>query len=157
MHHRALSSTSIDADDPPCLRIPHIPAPWRAACAPQDPEVAALKQQQAGMQQQAAAAQRQQQEAAQQKEMETSILSQILEPAAFERLQRLKIVRGEKVQRVIDNLVGRAKSGQLREQITDAALVEILGDAGASERNVTVTMQRKRNAFDEDEEEADDY
>ena len=109
------------------------------------------------MQQQAAAAQRQQQQAAQQKEMETSILSQILEPAAFERLQRLKIVRGEKVQRVIDNLVGRAKSGQLREQITDAALVEILGDAGASERNVTVTMQRKRNAFDEDEEEADDY
>jgi programmed cell death protein 5 len=116
-----------------------------------------MKRQQAQMQQGAQQQQQQQAQAQQQKEMEASILQQILDPQAFERLQRLKLVKGDKVQRVIDNLVGRAKSGQLREQISDAALVEILGDAGASERAVTVTSMRKRNAFDEDEEEADDY
>ena len=40
---------------------------------------------------------------------------------------------------------------------SDKELVEILGDAGASERSVTVTSIRKRNAFDEDADDMDDY
>ena len=99
------------------------------------------------------------------------------------------MVKADKVSKVTQTLVARAKAGQIRAKIDDAQLVEILGDAGASERSVTVEVSwsppsrlvlwvravrltplhtaaafhpvlqnmRKRNAFDEDADDMDDY
>ena len=53
---------------------------------------------------------------------------------------RIKMVKADKVSKVTQTLVARAKAGQIRAKIDDAQLVEILGDAGASERSVTVEV-----------------
>ena len=50
------------------------------------------------------------------------------------------MVKADKVSKVTQTLVARAKAGQIRAKIDDAQLVEILGDAGASERSVTVEV-----------------
>ena len=56
-------------------------------------------------------------------------------------VQRVKLVKADKVAKVQQTLVARAKAGQIRAKIDDAQLVEILGDAGASERSVTVEVR----------------
>ncbi len=47
-------------------------------------------------------------------EMRASILSQILQPAAKDRLSRLSLVRPDKVRSVEDSLLMAAKSGKVR-------------------------------------------
>ena len=50
-------------------------------------------------------------------EQRTSILSQILEPAAKDRLKRLSLVKPEKARSVEDALVRAATSGQLKSKV----------------------------------------
>ncbi len=60
-------------------------------------------------------------------EMRINILSQILLPAAQDRLKRLQLVRPEKVRAVEDSLLMAAKSGKLKEKISEEQLIQFLG------------------------------
>jgi programmed cell death protein 5 len=51
-------------------------------------------------------------------EQRASILDQILEPAAKDRLQRLGLVKKEKARRIEDTLISAATSGQLKTRVS---------------------------------------
>lgn len=47
------------------------------------------------------------------------ILDQILEPQAKERLNRIRLVKGDKVRAVEDSLIMAAKSGKLKSKVSE--------------------------------------
>lgn len=68
----------------------------------------------------------------------TSILSQILLPPAADRLGRIRLVNAARATDVENRLISLARSGQLRQKITEEQLREIL--EGISEK----TAERER-------------
>ncbi len=97
-------------------------------------------------------------------EQRKSILDQILDTAANDRLKRLMLVRKDKARAVEDTLVKAAMSGQLRTKVTDEQLIAMLeqvggadgkdGNSGAVKK--TVSIQRRKYGFDSDEDNDDD-
>lgn len=67
--------------------------------------------------------QRRQQEA----EARISILSQILQPEAADRLGRIRLVKESRATDVENRLIMLARSGQLRAKVTEEQLKELLG------------------------------
>ncbi|KAL2149878.1 hypothetical protein VTH82DRAFT_7554 [Thermothelomyces myriococcoides] len=67
-------------------------------------------------------AQRQQQEA----EARKSILNQILEPEAVDRLGRIRLVKEQRATDVENRLIMLAQTGQLRQKVTEAQLKDLL-------------------------------
>lgn len=94
----------------------------------------------------------QQQQAAQ--DQRSSILNQILEPAAADRLGRIRLVKASRADQVEDRLIGLARSGQLRAKVTEEQLKDLLNalaeQTGASE-NVNVVSKRSRSGWDDDD------
>eukprot|EP01032_Pedospumella_encystans_P009268 gene9268-10926_t len=105
--------------------------------------------------------QMQQQQKAQYEEKRASILDQILEPAAKERLSRLSIVKKDKVRAIEDTLITAATSGKLPGRVTDEQLIALLaqsegGDAAAAGgKKSSVIVQRRKYGFDEEEDDDD--
>jgi programmed cell death protein 5 len=62
--------------------------------------------------------QQQQAQAAAAEERRLSILDQILEPAAKERLSRMAIVKKEKARSIEDSLIRGATNGQLKSKVS---------------------------------------
>lgn len=52
-------------------------------------------------------------------ERRVMILDQILEPQAKERLNRIRLVKGDKVRAVEDSLIMAAKSGKLKSKVSE--------------------------------------
>jgi len=103
--------------------------------------------------------QMQQQQAQQQQmeEMRASILDQVLEPAAKERMTRLNLVRKEKARQVEDHLIKLATSGQLRTKVGEKQLIDMLeGGAGEDTSAKKVIMQRRNYGMDDDSDNDDD-
>ncbi|MFO7618065.1 MAG: DNA-binding protein [Thermoplasmata archaeon] len=67
-----------------------------------------------------------------------AILRQILSPEARERMARLKIARAEFAEAVENQLIMLAQSGQLRNVIDDANLVQILERLTPEKREITI-------------------
>ena len=67
--------------------------------------------------------QQQQQAKAMYEEQKASILDQILEPAAKERISRLSIVNPDKATRIQDSLIQAATSGQLRNKVNNCVCI----------------------------------
>ena len=101
------------------------------------------------------AQQQQQQEEArkQMEEQKSMILDQIMDTDAKDRLMRLKMVKAEKANIVIDDLIKRATTGQLREKVTDATLVNLLGEVNTAPK---VTIQRRKFDSDDSDDNDDD-
>jgi DNA-binding TFAR19-related protein (PDSD5 family) len=100
-----------------------------------------------------------QQRQAQQKQMEEqrlSILDQILDTAAKDRLQRLNLVRKDKARQIEDSLIKAATTGQLRGKITDEALIGMLDGAAAEGAPKKVAIQRTKYNMDSDSDDNDD-
>ncbi|GAB7362856.1 hypothetical protein MBLNU230_g3159t1 [Neophaeotheca triangularis] len=99
------------------------------------------------------------QKQSQQSRMRESILSQILEPAAADRLGRIRLVKASRAEDVENRLIALARSGQLRARVGEEQLKEILnavseqqegqggGDGGAGR----VVQRRKAGGWDEDD------
>ncbi|KAI9708786.1 MAG: hypothetical protein M1820_003741 [Bogoriella megaspora] len=107
------------------------------------------------------------QEQQQQREAEarTHILSQILTPDAADRLGRIRLVRASRATDVENRLIMLARSGQLRNKVTEDQLKEILaavaeqqggggegGEAGGGDSVGTVRVQRKRGGWDDEDD-----
>jgi DNA-binding TFAR19-related protein (PDSD5 family) len=108
----------------------------------------------------------QQQEAAkkQMEEQRVAILEQILEPAAKDRMNRLKLVKKDKARAVEDSLIKAATSGQLRAKLSEEQLISMLdgvggggeggGEGTGSKRGITT--QRRNYGMDSDDDDNDD-
>ncbi|XP_077419841.1 programmed cell death protein 5 [Vanacampus margaritifer] len=85
-------------------------------------------------------------------ELRNSILAQVLDQSARARLNRLALVKPEKVRSVEDYLIKMAQYGSLAGKISDSGLIEILEKVSKqTEKKTTVTFNRRR-VMDSDEE-----
>lgn len=91
---------------------------------------------------------RQQEEAARQ-----SILNQILEPEAADRLGRIRLVKEARATDVENRLIMLARSGQLRAKITEEQLKDLLSSMSeAQEKEEKIVVTRRKGAWDDDDD-----
>ncbi|WFD29003.1 hypothetical protein MSPP1_000007 [Malassezia sp. CBS 17886] len=91
---------------------------------------------------------------AQQEEMKRQMLSQILDPDARERLSRISLVKPQKASAVQDILLQMARSGQVRQRVSEAQLISLLDQidqSSASDGPGKITVARKKNPADDDD------
>nr|POE90012.1 programmed cell death protein 5 [Quercus suber] len=87
-------------------------------------------------------------------QMRASMLAQILEPAAADRLNRIRLVKASRAEDVENRLISLAQSRQLRGPVSETQLKEILGAISeqAEEREKAMfTVQRRKGGWDEDD------
>lgn len=85
-------------------------------------------------------------------EARASILSQILEPDAADRLGRIRLVKQSRAEDVENRLIMLARSGQLRQKISEAQLKDILGAMSEQqEKKETVKVSRRKGGWDDDD------
>ncbi|RAL67810.1 hypothetical protein DID88_008537 [Monilinia fructigena] len=90
----------------------------------------------------------QQEEAARQ-----SILNQILEPEAADRLGRIRLVKESRAVDVENRLIMLARSGQLRQKITEEQLKDLLSSVSeAQEKEEKIVVTRRKGAWDDDDD-----
>ncbi|KAI9769413.1 MAG: hypothetical protein M1840_004115 [Geoglossum simile] len=89
--------------------------------------------------------QRNQQEA----EARQSILNQILDPEAADRLGRIRLVKESRATDVENRLIMLARSGQLRQKVTEDQLKEML-NAVAENKEEKIVVSRRKDWHDDD-------
>ncbi|XXH03139.1 Ubiquinone biosynthesis protein [Hypoxylon texense] len=94
------------------------------------------------------AEQKQQQEA----EARQSILNQILHPEAADRLGRIRLVKEERATDVENRLIMLARTGQLRQKVTEAQLKELLNAVAENREEEKIVVSRRKNWDDEDDD-----
>ncbi|KAK6496409.1 hypothetical protein TWF481_002429 [Arthrobotrys musiformis] len=97
-----------------------------------------------------------------QREAETearkSMLSQILTPEANDRLGRIALVRADRARDLENRLIMMARSGQVRQRITDTELrgmLESVSGAESKKEEGKVVFRRRGGGFDDDEDDWD--
>jgi len=91
---------------------------------------------------------RQQQEA----EARQSILSQILEPEAADRLGRIRMVKESRAADVENRLITLARSGQLRAKVTEEQLKELLNAVAEKKEEEKIVVSRRKGGWDDDDD-----
>ncbi|KAI1140675.1 double-stranded DNA-binding domain-containing protein [Hypoxylon sp. FL0543] len=94
------------------------------------------------------AEQKKQQEA----EARQSILNQILHPEAADRLGRIRLVKEERATDVENRLIMLARTGQLRQKVTEAQLKELLNAVADNKEEEKIVVSRRKNWDDEDDD-----
>lgn len=96
--------------------------------------------------------QKQQREA----EARTSMLNQILEPDAADRLGRIRLVKASRAEVVENRLITLARTGQLRQKVTETQLKELLASLTENEEKVQgkgkITVSRRKGGWDDDDD-----
>ncbi len=104
---------------------------------PDEQDIQALRQKKM------AEAYQQAQARAEQEEQLRSALSQMLEPAAYERLMLVKMSSPPTFAKVVQGLSYLQQAGQLKGRINDAQLKGLLGKMAGSKPEPTITIRRK--------------
>lgn len=82
-----------------------------------------------------------------------TLLSQILEPSARERLSRVRIVRPDRAEQVEQYLVKMASSGALTRKVGEKDVVDILDSFSRGEKKQTkIVFDRKETEDDDDDD-----
>jgi programmed cell death protein 5 len=82
----------------------------------------------------------------------SSILSQILTPEAADRLGRIRLVKASRADDVESRLIMLARSGQLRQKITEDQLKEILNGLSEKEQQKEkVVVKKTGGRWDDDD------
>merc|ERR1712099_47360 len=85
-------------------------------------------------------------------EVRQSILSQILDPAAADRLGRIRLVKASRAEDVENRLIMLARTGQLRQRVTEEQLKDILNAVNEQQQETEkVTVQRRKGGWDDDD------
>ncbi|KAH0543761.1 hypothetical protein FGG08_001943 [Glutinoglossum americanum] len=90
--------------------------------------------------------QRNQQEA----EARQSILNQILDPEAADRLGRIRLVKESRATDVENRLIMLARSGQLRQKVTEVQLKEMLNAVAEKKEEEKIVISRRKGWDDDD-------
>lgn len=83
-----------------------------------------------------------------------SILDQILEPAAADRLGRIRLVKESRAVDVENRLITLARSGQLRAKVSEDQLKDILAavsEAQEEQQPQKITVTRRKGWDDDDD------
>ncbi|KAH0847339.1 hypothetical protein AYO21_03750 [Fonsecaea monophora] len=91
----------------------------------------------------------------QESEARSLMLSQILEPEAADRLGRIRMVKESRATDVENRLIMLARSGQLRQKVTEDQLKEMLASLSEHEKQTGHTMESvkvvRRGGWDDDD------
>jgi len=77
-------------------------------------------------------------------ERRAMMLAQLLEPAARERLNRIALVKPDKVRAVEDMIINAAQRGQLQAKVDEPKLIQLLEQISQQTKATTVTFQRRK-------------
>ncbi|KAJ8146299.1 hypothetical protein OY671_000650 [Metschnikowia pulcherrima] len=86
-----------------------------------------------------------------QQEQKFSMLSQVLEPSARERLSRVRMVRPERAEQVEQYLIKMISVGSITRKIGEKDIVEILESVSRGDQKQSKIVFERRNE-DEDED-----
>eukprot|EP00455_Lapot_gusevi_P044056 TRINITY_DN5452_c0_g1_i2.p1 TRINITY_DN5452_c0_g1~~TRINITY_DN5452_c0_g1_i2.p1 ORF type:complete len:116 (+),score=35.43 TRINITY_DN5452_c0_g1_i2:36-383(+) len=89
--------------------------------------------------------------------MRQSMLLQILEPEARERLSRIALVKPQTARQVEDAIIQNARSGRLTSKINEATLKNLLSQFSEQSSAPKVTITRKKYNADYDDDDDVDY
>jgi programmed cell death protein 5 len=87
------------------------------------------------------------------REARAQMLNQILEPAAADRLGRIRLVKESRATDIENRLFGLARSGQLRQKVTEAQLKDLLNAVSEAEEERTqqrIVVNRRGGGDDDD-------
>jgi len=85
-------------------------------------------------------------------DVKQSILSQILEPDAADRLGRIRLVKASRADDVENRLITLARTGQLRQKVNEAQLKQILEAVSEQQQEAEkITVQRRKGGWDDDD------
>jgi len=79
-------------------------------------------------------------------------LNQILEPEAADRLGRIRLVKESRAQDVENRLIMLARSGQLRQKVTEEQLKELLGAVAEGKEEGKITVTRRKGTWDDEDD-----
>ena len=84
-------------------------------------------------------------------------MNQILEPAAADRLGRIRLVKESRAADVENRLIMLARSGQLRQKVTEEQLKELLNAMADTKEEEKIVISRRKNGWDDDEDDQLDF
>jgi programmed cell death protein 5 len=84
-----------------------------------------------------------------------TILNQILDPAAADRLGRIRLVKESRATDIENRLIMLAQTGQLRQKVTEDQLKELLNAIAESQRKEEdeqkIVISRRKAGWDDDD------
>lgn len=90
-------------------------------------------------------------------EARASILVQILQPEAADRLGRIRLVKESRATDIENRLIMLARSGQLRAKVTEGQLKDLLGAVAENNEREGMTggkivVSRRKGGWDDDDD-----
>ncbi|KAI3335413.1 double-stranded DNA-binding domain-containing protein [Ustulina deusta] len=85
-------------------------------------------------------------------EARQSILNQILHPEAADRLGRIRLVKESRAADIENRLITLARTGQLRQKVTEAQLKELLAAVAENKEEEKIVVSRRKGWDDEDDD-----
>lgn len=85
-------------------------------------------------------------------EARQSILNQILHPEAADRLGRIRLVKESRAADIENRLITLARTGQLRQKVTEAQLKELLAAVAENKEEEKIVVNRRKGWDDEDDD-----
>lgn len=84
-----------------------------------------------------------------------AIISQILDPAAADRLGRIRLVKESRAVDIENRLIMLAQTGQLRQKVTEEQLKELLNAVAENQRKEEeqkIVITRRKGGWDDDDD-----
>lgn len=83
-------------------------------------------------------------------------MAQILDPAAADRLGRIRLVKESRATDIENRLIMLAKSGQLRQKVTEEQLKDLLNAIAENQRKEEeehkIVITRRKGGWDDDDD-----
>ncbi|KAI2632808.1 double-stranded DNA-binding domain-containing protein [Xylaria nigripes] len=88
----------------------------------------------------------------QEAEARQTMLNQILHPEAADRLGRIRLVKESRAVDIENRLITLARTGQLRQKVTEAQLKELLAAVAENQEEEKIVVNRRKGWDDEDDD-----
>lgn len=91
-------------------------------------------------------------------ERRSAILNQILDPAAADRLGRIRLVKESRAMDIENRLIMLAQSGQLRQKVTEDQLKDLLNAIAENQRKdeeehkIVINRRKGKGGWDDDDD-----